>query len=48
LGGMGADMLKKFGAGDPGIGGEIIRDVLEGKRDGDEGVVVDRNGVQPW
>ncbi|KAI0609184.1 FabG Dehydrogenase with different specificities (related to short-chain alcohol dehydrogenase) [Pyrenophora tritici-repentis] len=48
LGGMGADMLKKFGAGDPGIGGDLIRDVLEGKRDGDEGVVIDRNGVQPW
>jgi len=48
LGGMGADVLKKFGAGEPEVGGVLIRDVLEGKRDADQGAVVDRNGVQPW
>ena len=48
LGGMGADLLKKAGAGDPSIGGEFIRDVVEGKRDEDAGKVIDRTGVQPW
>ncbi|RMZ73390.1 Short-chain dehydrogenase [Pyrenophora seminiperda CCB06] len=48
LGGVGPDVLRKVGAGDPGLGGALIRDVLEGKRDGDAGVVVSQNGVQPW
>ncbi|KAK7747651.1 hypothetical protein SLS62_008977 [Diatrype stigma] len=49
LGGVGKDLLQKFGAGDPSIGGNFIRDVVEGKRDADEGRVVCNDGsVQPW
>jgi NAD(P)-dependent dehydrogenase (short-subunit alcohol dehydrogenase family) len=48
LGGVGADTLRKVGAGEPRIGGELIRDVIEGKRDADKGVVVNQNGTQPW
>ena len=48
LGGMGPDFLKKMGANDASIGGEFIRDVVEGKRDNDAGKAIDRNGVQPW
>ncbi|RDA84974.1 hypothetical protein CP532_3897 [Ophiocordyceps camponoti-leonardi (nom. inval.)] len=40
---------KKQGAGDPVVGGEFVRDVLEGQRDGDVGMAVARDGrVQAW
>lgn len=42
------EMLKKMGAGDPAVAGALFRDVLEGRRDGDVGKVVNRDGVQPW
>ncbi|KAF2019293.1 NAD(P)-binding protein [Aaosphaeria arxii CBS 175.79] len=48
LGGSGAEVLKRYGAGDPALGGTLMRDVVEGKRDGDAGKIVDQNGVQPW
>jgi len=48
LGGLGKDALKGFGAGDASVGGEFIRDVVGGKRDGDAGKVVHKDGVQPW
>jgi NAD(P)-dependent dehydrogenase (short-subunit alcohol dehydrogenase family) len=48
LGGLGPEMLKKFGAGDPGVGGVFIKDVVEGKRDNDAGKVLSKDGVQPW
>lgn len=48
LGGLGPDLLKKFGAGDPSVGGELIRDVVEGKRDEHAGKVINKDGVQPW
>lgn len=48
LGGMGKDLLKKMGAGDPSVGGGFIKDVLQGKRDADAGKVIDKDGVQPW
>lgn len=48
LGGIGADMLRKFGAGEPSAGGEVIRDVVLGKRDADAGKVVNKDGVQEW
>ncbi|EUC48590.1 hypothetical protein COCMIDRAFT_33871 [Bipolaris oryzae ATCC 44560] len=48
LGGLGPDFLKKFGAGDPSVGGELIRDVVEGKRDEHAGKVINKDGVQPW
>lgn len=40
--------LKMMGAGDPRLGGEFVRDVLEGARDADVGKVVSRQGVQSW
>ncbi|KAF2475617.1 NAD(P)-binding protein [Lindgomyces ingoldianus] len=52
LGGVGKEVLKKFGAGDASIGGEFIRKVVEGERDADVGKVVNylnrEHGVQPW
>ncbi|KAJ7790873.1 hypothetical protein B0H14DRAFT_2937702 [Mycena olivaceomarginata] len=33
---------------EPHIGGEFVRDVVEGKRDHDAGKVIRRNTVQPW
>ncbi|PFH57080.1 hypothetical protein XA68_15555 [Ophiocordyceps unilateralis] len=40
---------KKQGAGDPVVGGEFVRDVLEGRRDGDVGKAIQRDDrVQPW
>ncbi|KAK8030253.1 Short-chain dehydrogenase/reductase tropE [Apiospora rasikravindrae] len=48
LGGVGADRLKAAGALDPSVGGETVRDVVEGKRDGEAGKVVRRDMVQPW
>ena len=50
LGGTGVEKLKARGAKDPAIGGEFIKDVIEGKRDKDSGKVV-RNyssEIQPW
>lgn len=48
LGGMGPEVLKKWGAGDASIGGIFIKDVVEGKRDEDSGKVINKDGVQPW
>ncbi|KAJ4989427.1 short chain dehydrogenase [Stagonosporopsis vannaccii] len=42
------ELMKKMGALDPTIGAELIRDVVEGRRDEDVGKVVRRNDVQPW
>lgn len=43
-----AEALRKMGAEDPVVGGNFIRDVLEGKRDMDVGRVINRAGIQPW
>jgi len=43
-----AEALKKMGAEDPVMGGNFIRDVLEGKRDVDVGRVISRRGIQSW
>lgn len=48
LGGIGAEKLKAMGALDPSVGGETVRDVVEGKRDTEVGKVVRRDMVQPW
>ncbi|KAF7554377.1 hypothetical protein G7Z17_g2971 [Cylindrodendrum hubeiense] len=41
--------LEKMGAADPSIGGNLIRQAIEGERDADMGKVVCRNGgVQAW
>jgi hypothetical protein len=48
--GLGGNREKhvQHGAIDPAIGGRFVKDVLEGKRDGDVGKVVQREIVQPW
>lgn len=39
---------KKMGALDPTIGGNFVRDVVEGARDQDVGKVIRKDNVQPW
>ena len=48
--GLGGDLeaLKRLGAGHPSIGGELIKDVIEGQRDKDAGKVVNKDGTQPF
>jgi NAD(P)-dependent dehydrogenase (short-subunit alcohol dehydrogenase family) len=46
--GMGKEMNAKFGAGDPSVGADFVRDVVEGKEDENVGLVVRRGGPQPW
>jgi len=47
--GAGVEANKKRGAGDPQLGGEFIKDVVEGQRDADVGKAIRRdNKVQPW
>ncbi|KAF1939944.1 NAD(P)-binding protein [Clathrospora elynae] len=48
LGGMGAEVMRKMGAEDASVGGIFIKDVVEGKRDGHTGSVINKDGVQPW
>ncbi|KAJ2992056.1 hypothetical protein NUW58_g2305 [Xylaria curta] len=48
LGGFGEENLKQMGALDPSIGGHFLKDVVEGKRDQDEGKVIRRDMIQPW
>ncbi|KAF1990512.1 NAD(P)-binding protein [Aulographum hederae CBS 113979] len=47
LGGM-PEMAKEMGAGHPSIGGDIIRRVAEGERDGDVGKIVVKSGLSQW
>ncbi|KAI1803937.1 NAD(P)-binding protein [Daldinia bambusicola] len=46
--GVGADKLKQMGALDPSIGGQFVKDVLQGKRDEDTGKVIRTTSIQPW
>lgn len=46
--GAGQEANKKMGAGDPAIGGNFIRDVVEGKRDQDSGKVIRTDSIQSW
>jgi NAD(P)-dependent dehydrogenase (short-subunit alcohol dehydrogenase family) len=39
---------KQMGAEDPTLGGNFVRDVVEGARDQDVGKVIRRGDVQPW
>lgn len=44
------ELLKKLGAVDPSIGGDVVRGVIEGKRDADVGKIVReyKTPIQPW
>lgn len=48
--GLGGDQEfnKKMGAEDPVLGGNFVKDVVEGKWDEDTGKIVSRRGIQPW
>ncbi|KAK0105091.1 hypothetical protein ONS95_004547 [Cadophora gregata] len=49
LGGKGKeDMMRGMGAGEPAVGAEVVRAVVEGERDGEVGCVVKQGGVQPF
>ncbi|CAI6095102.1 unnamed protein product [Clonostachys chloroleuca] len=48
LGGAGPEALKKSGALDPSVGGQFIKDVVEGRRDRDIGKVIRVDMIQPW
>lgn len=48
LGGWGKERLRSMGAGDVSLGGEFLREVVEGGRDGDVGVVIRKGARQPW
>lgn len=42
------EVNKQMGAIDPIIGADFIRDVVEGRRDQDDGKVIRKDDVQPW
>ncbi|KAH8896267.1 NAD(P)-binding protein [Thozetella sp. PMI_491] len=46
--GDGAETNRNQGAIDPSIGGQLVKDVVEGMRDADVGQVVTKGGIQPW
>ena len=48
--GLGGDTnaSKSLGAGDPALAGQFIKSVIEGGRDNDVGLVINKDGVQPW
>ena len=48
LGGVGPERLRQMGAIEPEVGANFLRDVVEGKRDDDVGLVIGRNRVQPF
>lgn len=48
LGGIGKEQLLKMGALEPSVGGQFIRDVVQGKRDQDVGKVIRSNMIQSW
>jgi NAD(P)-dependent dehydrogenase (short-subunit alcohol dehydrogenase family) len=46
--GMTPEQMKKIGALDASVGGEFIRDVVEGKRDEDAGKIIRKHDAQPF
>lgn len=48
LAGIGEEKLKQMGAIDPAIGGEFVKDVVEGKRDADVGRIIRKDSIQPF
>ncbi|KAJ9619714.1 uncharacterized protein PV06_00004 [Exophiala oligosperma] len=48
LAGIGPEKLTQIGALDPAIGGNFVKDVVQGKRDADEGKPINIRGIQQW
>ncbi|KAH9208326.1 hypothetical protein DL95DRAFT_345624 [Leptodontidium sp. 2 PMI_412] len=48
LGGANPDLMRKNGAKDPSLGGNYVKDVIEGINDGEVGTMVGAEGVLPW
>jgi NAD(P)-dependent dehydrogenase (short-subunit alcohol dehydrogenase family) len=48
LGDLGIEKLKQMGARDASVGGEFLRDVIQGKRDQDVGKAIRIDGIQTW
>ncbi|KAM0746907.1 NAD(P)-binding protein [Meredithblackwellia eburnea MCA 4105] len=48
LGGLDPVEMSKYGAGDPKDAGRFVKSVIEGKRDGDDGKMLDAKGIVPW
>lgn len=48
LGGVGKEQLLKMGALEPHVGGQFVRDVVQGKRDQDTGKVIRSSMIQSW
>ncbi|KAF7312614.1 Short-chain dehydrogenase/reductase 2b [Mycena indigotica] len=48
LGGHGREMMLKMGAEEPSVGGEFLRDIVQGKYDHQVGKVIRAQGIQPW
>lgn len=48
LASVGKEQLLKMGAKDLSVGGQFIRDVIQGKRDHDVGKVIRADMIQPW
>jgi NAD(P)-dependent dehydrogenase (short-subunit alcohol dehydrogenase family) len=46
--GGGRERNKQLGAGDPAVGANLVREVVEGARDQDIGKVVRKDDIQPW
>lgn len=48
LGGVGAEMLRQFGAAHPDEGAAFVKKVIEGERDEDVGKHIKEGGIVPW
>ncbi|KAH9909499.1 NAD(P)-binding protein [Xylariomycetidae sp. FL2044] len=48
LSGIGSERMRAMGAQDPSVGGEFVRDVVQGQRDADVGKIIRRDTLQPW
>ena len=42
------EAMRAMGAGDPAIGGQFVKEVVEGSWDEHVGKVVSKGGIQPW
>jgi len=48
FGGQPAEQVLQYGGIEPIVGGRFLRTVIEGARDADEGVMIEKDGVVPW